>query len=192
MNKLLEMQKNDRAIIRKYEKDLIKLNIEVWRSIENYDHYVVSTFGRVKNVKTGKILKGSVNSHGYLNCNLYEDAIMKTHKIHRLVANAFINNPNDKECVDHKNNDKTNNNISNLRFATYSENQHNRKLSSNNTSGAKGVTLNKKVKKWHAQIKIDGISIHIGLFENLEDAKIARINRANEAFGVYTNACEKL
>ncbi len=39
---------------------------------------------------------------------------------------------------------------------------------------------------------IDGIRIHIGLFANLEDAKTARINKANEAFGVYTNACEKL
>jgi hypothetical protein len=39
---------------------------------------------------------------------------------------------------------------------------------------------------------IDGEKIHIGYYDNLEDAKIARIIRANEAFGVYTNACEKL
>ena len=39
---------------------------------------------------------------------------------------------------------------------------------------------------------IDGIHLHIGYFDNLEDAKTARVNRANEAFGVFVNACEKL
>ena len=147
----------------------------------------------MKNVKTGRVLKARNDKYGYLRLNLYdENAIMKTYKVHRLVANAFINNPNDKECVDHKNNDKKNNHISNLRFATYSENQQNSKLSSRNTSNVKGISFNKRAKKWHAQIMIDGIKIHIGLFANLEDAKIARINRANQAFGVYTNACEKL
>jgi hypothetical protein len=94
--------------------------------------------------------------------------------------------------VDHIDNDKTNNNISNLRFATSKENSQNSKLRSNNTSGHKGIYFNKRAKKWRAHIQIDGININIGYFDNLEDAKIARINRANQAFGVYTNACEKL
>jgi hypothetical protein len=192
MNKLIEMQKNVKAITRKYEEDLIKLNVEVWRSIENYDNYAVSTFGRVKNVKTDRILKGLDNGHGYLQVVLYEDAIRKKHQVHRLVANAFIDNPDDKLCVDHKDNDKTNNNISNLRFATTKENSQNRILSSNNTSKVKGVSFDKRCKKWRAHIKIDGISIHIGYYDDLDDAKTARINRANQAFGVYTNACEKL
>ena len=59
MNKLIEMQKNVKAITRKYEEDLIKLNVEVFRSIENYDNYAVSSFGRVKNVRTGIILKAT-------------------------------------------------------------------------------------------------------------------------------------
>ena len=193
MNKLIEMQKNVKAIVRIHENNLIKLNVEVFRSIDGYENYAVSSFGRVKNTKTGKILKeGSVDSHGYCLVGIYEDRVKKTHKIHRLVACAFIDNPDDKECVDHKNNDKTNNHINNLRFATANENQHNRKLSSNNTSNVKGVRFNKKAKKWHARIRIDGILIHIGYFTNLDDAKSARINRANEAFGEYTNACEKL
>ena len=192
MNKLIEMQKNVKAITRKYEEDLIKLNVEVFRSIENYDNYAVSSFGRVKNVRTGIILKARNDKDGYLRVNLYEDAIRKTHQVHRLVANALIDNPDDKLCVDHIDNNRTNNYISNLRFATNKENSQNRKLSSRNTSKVKGISFNKKAKKWHAQIMIDGISIHIGLFANLEDAKLARVNRANEAFGIYTNACEKL
>ena len=192
MEKILEMQKNVQAIIRKYENNLIKLNVEVFREIENYDNYAVSSFGRVKNTKTGKILKGSVDSYGYLIIDLYENAIRKTHKIHRIVANAFIDNPDDKLCVDHKDNDRANNHISNLRFATSKENSRNSKLSNNNTSNVKGVYWHKRVKKWCAQITIDGIQIHIGYFDNLDDARTARVNRANEAFGMYINACEQL
>ena len=192
MEKIYELQQNVKAIIRKHENNLIKLNVEVWRSIENYDNYVVSSFGRVKNTKTGKVLKASDNGHGYLIIDLYENAIRKSYQVHRLVANAFINNPDDKNCVDHKDNNRTNNRISNLRFATIKENNQNSKLSSRNTSGCKGVCFDKRAKKWHAQIKIDGIRVHIGYYDNLEDAKIARVNRANEEFGIYTNACEKL
>ena len=192
MEKILEMQKNVKTIIRKYENNLIKLNVEVWRSIENYDNYAVSSFGRVKNTKTGKVLKAGL-SHGYLKCNLCEDRLAKkSYYVHRLVANAFINNPNDKLCVDHKDNNKTNNNISNLRFATSKENSQNSSIRLDNTSGQKGVYFHKRVKKWCAQIKIDGISVHIGYYDDLDDARTARVNRANEAFGIYTNACEQL
>ena len=173
-------------------KKILKLNVEVFRSIDGYDNYAISSFGRVKNTKTGKILKGSVNGQGYLVVCLCEDGVKKTHLLHRLVACAFLENPNDKEFVDHIDNNPQNNHISNLRFATNKENQQNSKLSSNNTSTVKGVYFEKSHKKWRAQIMIDGIHVHIGYYENLEDAKIARVNKANEAFGVYTNACEKL
>ena len=192
MENLLEMQKNVKAITRKYEEDLIKLNVEVFRSINGYNNYAISTFGRVKNTKTGRILKAGNDKYGYLQITLYYDGVIKTHKIHRLVCCTFIDNPDNKECVDHKNNDRTNNDISNLRFATANENQQNSKLSNNNTSGCKGVYFNKRAKKWRAHIQIDGININIGYYDNLEDAKTARVNRANEAFGEYTNACEKL
>jgi hypothetical protein len=190
MENLLEIQNNVKAITRKHENNLIKLNVEVFRSIDGYESYAISSFGRVKNVITGKILKARNGKYGYLRVNLYEYRVMKTHQVHRLVANAFIDNPDDKLCVDHKNNDKTNNHISNLRFATNKENQQNSKLSIKNTSGAKGVTFGKN--RWRASIVIDGIKIHIGYYDNLEDAKLARVKRANDAFGVYTNACEKL
>ena len=192
MENLLEMQKNVKAITRKYEEDLIKLNVEVFRSIDGYNNYAISTFGKVKNTKTGKILKGFDNGHGYLQIDLYENAIRKNCYVHRLVANAFLDNPDDKECVDHRNNDKTNNHLTNLRWATTKENAMNQIISKNNKSKVKGICFNKKIKKWHAQIMIDGIRIHIGYYDDLEDAKIARVNRANEAFGEYTNACEKL
>ena len=79
-----------------------------------------------------------------------------------------------------------------MRFATSKENIQNSSIRLDNTSNIKGVYFNKKAKKWHARITIDGISVHIGYYDDLEDAKIARVNRANEAFGIYTNACEQL
>jgi len=187
------MQKNVKAITRKYEEDLIKLNVEVFRSIENYDNYAVSSFGRVKNVKTDKILKAGLGKRGYFIVVLSDkEHRRKTRNIHRLVTNAFIDNPNDKKCVDHKDNNRTNNRLTNLRWATTKENAMNQIISKNNTSGAKGISWHKQTKKWRARINIDGIEIYIGLFDNIEDAKTARINRANEGFGIYTNACEKL
>ena len=192
MENLLEMQNNVKAITRKHENNLIKLNVEVFRSIDGYESYAVSSFGRVKNVITGIILKTRPHSQGYLIVDLRENAIRKTHLLHRLVCCAFINNSNNKQFVDHIDNNRTNNHIGNLRFATNKENQQNSKLSSRNTSTVKGVYFEKSHKKWRAQIRIDGIKIHIGYYDDLEDAKIARVNRANEAFGEYTNACEKL
>ena len=61
-----------------------------------------------------------------------------------------------------------------------------------NTSGVKGVAWSKNAKQWRAQITIDGIYIYLGSFTNLEDEKQARITRANEAFGVLANSCEKI
>ena len=192
MEKILEMLEKQKAIVRKYENNLIKLNVEVFRSVENYDNYAVSSFGRVKNTKTGRILKGR-NVCGYLQVVLCEDGLAKkSYLVHRLVACAFIDNPDDKLCVDHKNNDKTNNHLSNLRFATTKENSQNSSIRLDNTSKVKGVNFDKKAKKWRARIKIDGISVHIGMFDDIEDAKTARVNRANEVFGVFVNACEQL
>ena len=78
MEKILEMRKNVKTIIRKYENNLIKLNVEVWRSIENYDNYAVSSFGRVKNTHTGKVLKARTNKYGYLIIDLYENQRIKS------------------------------------------------------------------------------------------------------------------
>ena len=107
--------------------------------------------------------------------------------LHRLIMNA----PEDKE-VDHIDGNTLNNNKNNLRWVTITENSMNAKISNTNTSGVKGVCFNKNNNKWIARININGIRVHLGYFETLEGAKQARQIRANEAFGVFTNACEKM
>ncbi len=166
--------------------------MEEYRTIVGYENYEVSNFGNVKNIKTNRVLKPGIDGHGYYHVILSMNNIKTTKKIHRLVAQTFLENPDNKHCVDHIDGNRLNNKLSNLRYATISENSQNAKLSLRNKSGIKGVIFNKVVNKWHARIMIDGISIHLGLFVNEEDAIRCRIIKANQAFGIFTNACEQI
>jgi hypothetical protein len=112
--------------------------------------------------------------------------------VHRLVLSAFENNYENKKYIDHINNKKSDNCLFNLRFVTNQENAFNSSISSRNTSGVKGITWHKKANKWQAQIILNRRCIHLGLYENIEDAKIARQNKAKELYGEFTNYCEKL
>ena len=149
----------------------------------------MSDLGNVRNNTSGRIMKTRIQN-GYIILNLFKDDHRFTKKIHRLVAGAFIPNPENKPFVDHKDNQKNNNILSYLRWATRSENNQNVGLQRNNTSGVKGVVFDKRLNKWKATLMLDGISIHLGYFDNLEDAKQARMIKANEAFGVFIHKIE--
>ena len=163
---------------------------EVFKVIGDYDNYSVSSHGRVKNNRTGYILKPMLDRYGYYRVDLRKHNARKMYRVHRLVAIAFIENTENKACVDHIDNCKINNHIFNLRWCTAMENLQNQSLSKNNTSGTKGVSFNKLRKKWHARIMIKGVRFHLGLFDNLEDAKKARVTRAKDKFGIHINSCE--
>ena len=163
---------------------------EEYKIITGFENYEVSNLGNVRNIKTNKILKGKIDS-GYHRVHLCNAGKGQTKLVHRLVAETFLDNPDNKKCVDHIDNDRSNNNVINLRFATHSQNNQNESLSSNNTSGHKGVLFEPCSKTWQARITIDGIRINIGYYENKEDAIQARITRANQLFEVFVNSCEK-
>lgn len=97
-------------------------NLEEWKQIEDFPMYEVSTEGRIKSHYSGKILKPQSNWNGYLMVNLYKDGKMTSKRIHRLVAIAFIPNPDNLPCIDHISGCKTNNRASNLRWCTKKEN----------------------------------------------------------------------
>ena len=95
---------------------------EIWKDIKGYEGlYQVSNLGRVKSLKFGKerILKPGRKKIGYLIVLLYDNnGICKWFRIHRLVAEAFIPNPNNLPEVNHKDEDKSNNRVSNLEWCT--------------------------------------------------------------------------
>ena len=103
----------------------------VWRDIIGYEgKYQVSDEGQVRNVETGLVLRPGKKPGGYLFVGLADHRMgkgkrKKYHHVHRLVAQAFLENPEGKSDIDHIDGVKTNNRVENLRWCTRKENVHN-------------------------------------------------------------------
>lgn len=97
---------------------------EIWKDIEGYEGlYQISSLGRVKSLgndktKKEKILKQDKNKNGYFKVNLWKNNKTKTCQVHRLVAHAFIENPNKLPIINHKDENPSNNMASNLEWCT--------------------------------------------------------------------------
>ena len=97
---------------------------EIWVDIKGYEGlYQASNLGNIKSLLTSKILKATINSSGYFKVELHKKGKTKVLYVHRLIASAFIPNPENKPQVNHKNGDKLCNSIDNLEWVTRSENQ---------------------------------------------------------------------
>lgn len=104
------------------------MNQEIWKTINNFQKYEISNFGKLRNKITKYLLNPGIKS-GYLCTSIPNDnGNIKSMKIHRLVALTFIPNPLYKETVNHKDHNRLNNNVNNLEWATTTEqNNHKRK-----------------------------------------------------------------
>ena len=97
--------------------------MEIWKDIKGYEGlYQVSDLGNVKSLKNNKILKPSLGE--YKKVILYKNKKTKTCAIHRLVAETFLDNPEKKPQVNHKDENKHNNNVNNLEWCTHQENMN--------------------------------------------------------------------
>lgn len=98
--------------------------MEEWKDVVGYEGlYKVSSYGRVMKV-TGRELAQRKDKDGYLIVTLYRDKIRKDYKVHRLVGMAFIENPNNYPMINHKDESKDNNCVSNLEWCTVKYNNN--------------------------------------------------------------------
>ena len=134
---------------------------EVWKDIKGYEgRYQVSNLGRVRSLKfkshtrfsKSGVLTAMKDSLGYMCVNLSR----KTFKVHRLVAGAFIENPNNYKCVNHKDEDKTNNKAENLEWCSHKYNNNygtrNARISQNGGRKIAQYSLNGElIKTWNSE-----------------------------------------
>lgn len=154
---------------------------ETWKSIDDFPKYQVSDQGRIKNIQTDRIFTGSKDAFGYMHVRLvnpYGGITLK--KVHRLVAEAFLPNPESKPIIDHIDGDKTNNALSNLRWVTYSENSRAYEASKGQR---KTAAKNRKI----AQYSLDGALI--AEFATVTEA--SKVTGAGD-FGIYSACAGKL
>ena len=126
---------------------------EFWKTIEDYPDYMVSNLGRVKSLWFGKerIMKQGINKHGYCYVILCQNKKRKNYLVHRLVATAFINNSDNLPQVNHKDENKQNNMVSNLEFcdAKYNNSYGTKpeRIGKANSISQKGKIVSQKTKE---------------------------------------------
>ena len=142
--------------------------MKIWKDIKGYENlYQVSSEGRVKSLGNGKsnaskerVLKPYKTKGGYLVVSLSKDGKQKLYYIHRLVATAFITNPNNLSEVNHKNEDKTDNRIENLEWCTSQYNNnfgtHNERMAKSKSIPILQFTKNGEfIRKWDSAIQAE-------------------------------------
>ena len=163
---------------------------ETWKNIEDFENYEISNLGRVKNNKTGRILKTCI-SGGYVIVGMSSKCKGKTFPIHRVVAKAFIPNPENKAHVNHIDKNPLNNTVSNLEWNTPLENNlHKCNGLIQTTNQNKCVYRIDKDTNIKLQ-KYDSIeSAGIWLYENnlAKNVHSGRTNISNAIRGVYKSS----
>ena len=150
---------------------------EEWIPIEELQGYFISNWGNVKRQSRefqNKMIsiKGSVNNRGYKYIQRKFDNKRKNFAIHRLVAKAFLENPENKPNVDHIDNNPLNNHFTNLRWCNHNENMKNIKQ---RTEGKKnGVIFDKKNQRWMACAHSNNKHKFLGYFDSYDEARQAR------------------
>ena len=113
--------------------------------VQGFPDYLIYPDGRVLSKKSNKFMKQSKKRNNYYCIKLYGH---QEKLIHKLVAEHYIPNPENKPEVDHKNRNRQDNRVENLRWATRKENANNQGLYKSNTSGHKWIMYKKSKKRW--------------------------------------------
>ena len=136
-----------------------------------------------------RIINPCIDHKGYQLIDLIRKPKRVRAKVHRTVAECFTPNPGNKPFVDHINEDKRDNVVENLRWATYTDNQMNISAHrSNNTSGYKGITAKTHkgiIARWRVRIGVDNRRIELGTYKDIEEAIKVRQDAVKLHFGEF-------
>jgi len=151
------------------------------KELFNYDPLTGVVTRKVKTSNSTKIgeVVGSLSAVGYLHAKVDS----KSYRLHRLAY--FYMTGNWPNIIDHINGVKNDNRWANLRSCTQQQNTFNQKISSNNTSGFKGVSWVSKSKKWYVTVAGHKPNAHVGSFDSLEEAASVAKRVQAEVHGVY-------
>lgn len=166
---------------------------EIWKDVEGYEgYYQISSHGRVKSLerqvrtKYGfrtvreRVLKKTLDKDEYIMVKLSKNNKIKTCKVHRLVAEYFIKNPDNLPQVNHIDGNKQNNSYENLEYTANLKNINHY----HSKNGTKKYGVHMSQNKWRARIKKDGKSICLGHYDKKDDAYQAFYSKYKELHGV--------
>ena len=158
------------------------LTVDLLKHLFDYDKETGNLIWKIKRRGiTNGAVGGCTTKEGYRQVSINSKSYL-AHRIVFLLHKGYL-----PKTLDHINGDRADNRIENLRPVTGNQNQHNRKLNKNNTSGHKGVSWCKRKNKWTAAVKLESKRIHLGAFDNLEEAaEVVRAAR-EELHGDYAH-----
>ena len=165
--------------------------MEEWKELKINDNYEVSNLGKVKNKKTGRILK-LANKGGYMSVGLSRNGQSKTYSVHQLVGLCFIDNPDKKPQINHFDKTRYNNNIKNLEWCTAAENNAHKLLTLQ-------VKTNQNLQIWRVDIvSNDKLELYNSIYDAAKwcvenkyspSAETARGNISCAVNGKYKSSC---
>lgn len=144
--------------------------MEEWKD-SSHINYEVSNQGRVRNISTGRIMKPYLDPHGYYSFRLCNNKVYTKKYTHRLIAEAFIENPDSLKLVDHINRDRTDNRIENLRWSSHTGNLLN---TVRHEQDMYGISWCSQRNSYQVHFKRNNKQKGFGYFRTIEEAKIRR------------------
>lgn len=144
-------------------------NKEIWKDVVGYEGiYFVSNMGNIKSIhRNNKYLLMQKTHDGYLRVTLCNNGKRQRFHAHRIVANAFIENKENKKCVNHINSIRHYNRLDNLEWVTHRENTHHYY---NKKTNHIGISYAKIMNVYQVKIFINKKSIYLGSYKSLEEA----------------------